>query len=191
VSFDLLAYSPLRRDFVQRTLGERLPRLLQDAKQDLGEIPDQRANQFRLQSLAWGLQGSSGFNDYTQVCLAYPFFDRRLWALCLAAPGHLKVHNGYRRSLVRLSMEGILPPEIQWRLDKQPFASDYHLRYNRQRPAALELLRSIKPGEPAWEALDLPRLLPLVEGDAQDNLDQQALGLVPTAVYIAQFLKQF
>ena len=191
VSLDLLARTPLHRDFVQHALGERLPRLLQEAKQSMREAPDQRANQLNLQRLAWGLQGSSGFNDYTQVCLAYPFFDRRLWALCRSAPGHLKVHNGYRRSLVRLSMDGVLPPKIQWRLDKQPFASDYHLRYNRQRPAALELLRSIRPGEPAWEILDLPRLLHLVERNAQDNLDQQALGLVPTAVYIAQFLKQF
>jgi asparagine synthase (glutamine-hydrolysing) len=48
----------------------------------------------------------------------YPFFDRRLVELCVALPPGQRLHNGWTRSIFRRAMEGILPPEIQWRRGK-------------------------------------------------------------------------
>lgn len=52
----------------------------------------------------------------------HPFMDRRLVEFCVGVPGALKLHDGYGRYLARLGMEGILPPEVQWRGDKTNFS---------------------------------------------------------------------
>jgi len=47
-----------------------------------------------------------------------PFLDRRLIEFCLAIPSSQKLANGWTRLILRKAMEGILPPEVQWRLYK-------------------------------------------------------------------------
>jgi asparagine synthase (glutamine-hydrolysing) len=47
-----------------------------------------------------------------------PLLDIRLVEFHLAAPAHLKRKNGYGRYLFRRAIEGVVPPEIQWRTDK-------------------------------------------------------------------------
>lgn len=48
----------------------------------------------------------------------YPFFDRRLIDFCLALPPTQKLAGGWNRAVFRRAMEGVLPPEIQWRRTK-------------------------------------------------------------------------
>jgi asparagine synthase (glutamine-hydrolysing) len=48
----------------------------------------------------------------------HPFMDKRLVEYCLALPAHQKLSQGWARSILRRGMEGILPPEIQWRSSK-------------------------------------------------------------------------
>ena len=48
----------------------------------------------------------------------YPFFDRRLAEYCIALPADQKLADGYSRIVARRAMEGIIPPEIQWRAGK-------------------------------------------------------------------------
>ncbi len=48
----------------------------------------------------------------------YPLLDIRLVEFHLAVPSCLKRKNGYGRYLYRKAVEGIIPPEIQWRVDK-------------------------------------------------------------------------
>jgi asparagine synthase (glutamine-hydrolysing) len=55
----------------------------------------------------------------------YPFFDRRLIEFCIAVPPGEKLHQGWTRSLLRRSMEGILPPQIQWRKDKGNLSANW------------------------------------------------------------------
>lgn len=45
----------------------------------------------------------------------YPFFDKRLIEFCYALPTKMKVKLGWDRYILRKSMEGILPKEVQWR----------------------------------------------------------------------------
>ena len=55
----------------------------------------------------------------------YPFFDRRLMEFCLAIPLEQKFSQGYSRAILRHAMEGILPPEIQWRVTKSRLGSNF------------------------------------------------------------------
>lgn len=48
----------------------------------------------------------------------YPLLDIRLLEFHLAVPSRLKRKDGYGRYLFRRAIEGIVPPEIQWRTDK-------------------------------------------------------------------------
>jgi asparagine synthase (glutamine-hydrolysing) len=56
----------------------------------------------------------------------YPFFDRRLIELCLALPSTQKLGQGWNRVIFRRAMEGVLPPEIQWRGTKGNLSSNFH-----------------------------------------------------------------
>ncbi|MGL5832636.1 MAG: lasso peptide isopeptide bond-forming cyclase [Waterburya sp.] len=48
----------------------------------------------------------------------YPFFDRRLMEFCLALPPEQKLNQGWSRAILRYAMTDILPPSVQWRLNK-------------------------------------------------------------------------
>ena len=48
----------------------------------------------------------------------YPLLDKRLIEFYLSLPSWMKAQKGYGRYIIRKSMEGILPPGIQWRTDK-------------------------------------------------------------------------
>ncbi|MCK9150761.1 lasso peptide isopeptide bond-forming cyclase [Methanobacterium alcaliphilum] len=48
----------------------------------------------------------------------YPFFDKRLVEFCYSLPTEMKIKYGWDRYIMRISMNNILPPEIQWRQKK-------------------------------------------------------------------------
>jgi asparagine synthase (glutamine-hydrolysing) len=50
--------------------------------------------------------------------LRFPFWDRRLIEFCLGLPARFKIRDGYTRWILRKAMDGILPPEVQWRPGK-------------------------------------------------------------------------
>ena len=51
----------------------------------------------------------------------YPYLDKRLVEFCYAIPNDMKFKFGWSRYILRVSMENILPKEIQWRPDKKYF----------------------------------------------------------------------
>ena len=55
----------------------------------------------------------------------YPFFDRRLMEFCVALPSDQKLSGGWTRVVLRRAMEGILPPEVQWRPGKQDLQPNF------------------------------------------------------------------
>ena len=55
----------------------------------------------------------------------YPFFDRRVAEFCLALPADQKLRNGWTRFVLRTAMEGILPPEVQWRGGKADLSPNF------------------------------------------------------------------
>jgi asparagine synthase (glutamine-hydrolysing) len=59
----------------------------------------------------------------------YPFFDRRLIELCVGLPDDQKFGGGWPRLLLRRALDGILPPEIQWRSTKSSLAPNFHRQF--------------------------------------------------------------
>lgn len=57
----------------------------------------------------------------------YPFYQKDLFELSLAAPPEMKYNNGLTRGLLRESMRGIIPAMHQTRVDK--FAFDYFSKH--------------------------------------------------------------
>ena len=53
--------------------------------------------------------------------LRYPFWDKRLVEFCLALPSEQKLSRGWSRLILRRAMDGLIPPEVQWRRDKFDF----------------------------------------------------------------------
>ena len=58
----------------------------------------------------------------------YPFFDRRLIEFCVGLPEEQKFANGWPRAHLRRAMEGILPPEVQWRSTKSNLGPNFYRR---------------------------------------------------------------
>lgn len=56
-----------------------------------------------------------------------PFLDRRLIEYSLAIPSEQKLAGGWTRLIQRKAMEGIVPPEIQWRVHKADMGYNFVL----------------------------------------------------------------
>jgi asparagine synthase (glutamine-hydrolysing) len=150
-------HQPLQADFIAQTLGDEIDDIAAAVAQVGHSFLNHRHNQLRNIRLA-SIYRDNCFSGYENVQLALPFFDKRVLEFCLAAPGDIKVRNGYNRYLIRGSLTGILPPAIQWRTSKEPFSPDFHLRYNRQRPQVQALLAAIAPHDPIRRIVDVEKL---------------------------------
>lgn len=76
----------------------------------------------------------------------YPFFDKRLVEFCLALPADQKYARGWNRVVFRRSMEGILPPDIQWRPKKGNLSSNFYRNLLEQEKSTVEeILASSDP----------------------------------------------
>jgi asparagine synthase (glutamine-hydrolysing) len=156
--------------------------------------PNQRANQLA------NFKGRHDKGSETPILglaeFRYPFADKRLMEFCLNAPSTLKVRNGYKRSMVRIGLDGILPPEIQWRNTKCPFSPDYMRRYNAQLGQAREFFNNIKSNDPVRELIDVEKMklyanLPVADNETDKFKQQQAMHNLPKAIYTICFLRQF
>ena len=57
----------------------------------------------------------------------HPFFDRRVVEFCISVPPGQKMNNGWTRSILRRSMNGIIPVDVQWRKDKANLSTNFRL----------------------------------------------------------------
>ena len=55
----------------------------------------------------------------------FPYLDKRLVEFCLAIPAEQKLSQGWTRSVMRRAMEQVLPPAVQWRLDKGDLSPNF------------------------------------------------------------------
>ena len=69
-----------------------------------------------------------------------PFVSKTILEFCMDVPDEVFLSRGFRRGLIREAMEGLLPPEIQWRKDKTMYTPDFFERVNTQRPIIEEIL---------------------------------------------------
>jgi asparagine synthase (glutamine-hydrolysing) len=123
--------------------------------------------------------------------LSQPLVDKRVLEFCLALPTEMKVRDGYNRYPVRGALEGLLPPRIQWRIDKTAFSPDYFARYNAQLGMAREFLSAIGPRDPVRSVLDLGRIETLLRTVDPTTKPIDAQGSIPCTLYAVTFLRQF
>ena len=74
------------------------------------------------------------------VEVRFPFFDVKLAELCLAMPPEQKIRRGWTRYVMRRAMEGVLPPEIQWRPGKAEMNHGWAYAYRANRDDRIEAL---------------------------------------------------
>jgi len=115
----------IRRDFARRIgLGERhrqYDRLLTPARTE-------RAWHHRRLNMGvhpFSLEVCDRASAAFGVESRHPFYDRRLAEFCLSLPPQQKLHQGWERLVMRRAMQGILPPQVQWRADKSRLSPNF------------------------------------------------------------------
>lgn len=76
---------------------------------------------FRFSSLPELLRAEDAMAMAHSVEARPAFLDPRLVELAFALPFHQKIRDGWRKSVLRRALEGVLPPKIQWRRDKKGY----------------------------------------------------------------------
>ncbi|MDQ7041874.1 MAG: lasso peptide isopeptide bond-forming cyclase [Rhodothermus sp.] len=111
----------------------------------------------------WALEFSDVLHGLQGIEERMPFFDRRLIELSVRIPLEMKFREGWPRYILRVALEGILPPEVQWRAGKSNIGFGFYqglLCHERARIEAL--LQNSAP------------LSPFVTSDSLAMLWQQA-----------------
>ena len=77
---------------------------------------------------------------------ATPLLNKNIMEFMLDVPMEQFRVGGAKRSILRRAMEGVLPPEIQWRNDKQPYSPDYITRILKEKEAINTLMHTVEDG---------------------------------------------
>jgi hypothetical protein len=93
-------------------------------------------------------------------------------------------------------MENLLHPEICWRVSKEPFLPDYHIRFNNQLAQARELVHQLSGHSLVKHVIDLNKLSHLLEYQSTSSRlhtqhDFNNFLIIPRTIYLAQFLSSF
>lgn len=99
---------------------------------------------------------------------ALPLFDRRIMDFMFDVPLTEFRTEGTRRSIIRNAMEGILPPEIQWRRDKLPYSPNYISRLQESKQFINAIINTEELNF-VWEYVDRKSII-----DNIDNLKESA-----------------
>lgn len=120
----------------------------------------------------------------------HPFFDRRLIEFCIGLPPGQRLYRGWTRSIFRFAMDGILPPDVQWRADKANIGA--HIKINLLKYGSADLEKAIN--------LDSRKLEKYVDTEAvraaygsyksEPNCKDSEALLVLTNVYLSNWLEQ-
>jgi asparagine synthase (glutamine-hydrolysing) len=123
-------------------LTERIEALLADEWKPLGSVRENHVLNFDAGLLMYLLELLDKASAPRSLELRYPFFDRRLMELSLSLPPEQKLNQGWDRVVMRRAMEGILPPEIQWRTGKGNLSANFQGRFLSTQRATLDNVMS-------------------------------------------------
>ena len=191
--------SVIRNSFVTRQLGGYADAAIASNAYGRTSV-DHRTNQINLinyyRNYGRRLLNFGAHVGHEQTTLWTPFFDKRIIEFCLALPGHMKIHNGYKRYMIRSGMRGILPDALRWRTSKEPYSADFHDRYNRQLQQVRQAVHDCRRTALIDEIIDMERLVALLEYRMQGNRGNTpeefaAMHNVPRALYLLFFLQTF
>lgn len=163
----------------------------QDAPGGGSHWPDHRRQQLGQIRANMNVHAFRRGTPVRHVPTTLPFLDKRVLEFCLAAPGNLKVRDGYRRYLIRRALDGVLPEKIQWRTTKGAFSPDYPKRYKAQLGKARDFVAAIRRNDPVRSIVDVHRLRHLLDQPDMPPGRTTALAHIPFTIYLICFLRQF
>ncbi|MBS1522327.1 MAG: hypothetical protein JST50_15105 [Bacteroidetes bacterium] len=188
--------TPKKQHYLQPGIQETLRLQLQPRKKELSNLMQGTSSSHRInlaRQIRIAQAKAHGKADLGTVEPRYPLLDKEVLEFCLAAPLEFKVKNGYKRYMVRTGLNGILPPEIQWRNSKGAFSPDYQHRYQVQLPEVRAFLNEISPGDPVRQIVDIDKLKawtnPVIQPGALS--EKITLDVVPQGIYLIHFLRRF
>jgi asparagine synthase (glutamine-hydrolysing) len=139
---------PLNRDFVRRiALEEEVARLGRSGLPAHATAREIHWADIASGNWAYILEAFEKAAGAQELELRYPFFDRRLVEFCIALPPGQRLQGGFTRSILRRAMDGILPPEVQWRTDKGNLSPGVQLKLLEFERPTLEALLVDGPRE--------------------------------------------
>lgn len=141
-----------------------------DPETSLNEREHHR-RRMNLAIMSYTLELMNTFAAAWQLEVRSPFLDKRLIEFSMALPPTQKFNQGWTRMILRRAMEGILPPEVQWRRRKAGLSHNFKrvlFAYE------LETLEAIAMGkvEPLNQYIDLPQLRRILKEYESGNADQ-------------------
>lgn len=133
--------------------------------------------------------GESCLPYYQGQEYTHPLVDKRIIEFLWASPPQYFDYQGWPRGYIRRAMEGVLPDEILWRKDKQPYSPDFQSRIIEQTPELKELLEAEIGGE--WHKyLDFGYIsaqLSALEG--MEKFDLKSITIVHRGILSLKYLK--
>ena len=196
VTTDAAYLSEKSEHCLQTSIEEKLKARWEPRKLELNRLTPEVSSSHRV-NLANQIRRvqtkARGKADFGIVEIRFPLLDKDLLEFCLAAPLKFKIRNGYKRYTVRAGLNGILPPEIQWRTTKGPFSPDYRTRYQAQLPEVRSFLNSISAADPVRQIVDVEKLKTLTNpairpGELPEKIIRD---VVPEGIYLIHFLRRF
>ena len=130
----------------------------------------------------------------------FPYQDVRLIEFCLGLPDEMYVRDGWKRYLLRGSMEGVLPPEIRWRTTKEPFSPDHTRRLWHAREELCQWLETVREEIVTQAFIDVEKVAAAVRrvracSDADSAMAspsvQRDLLTLQHGLYATRFLRWF
>jgi asparagine synthase (glutamine-hydrolysing) len=129
----------LNREFLSGSTGQATPLVKSDF--NLQRRLWEEETQFNLQQLLhYEDRNSMAFSIEARV----PFVEHHLIEFVMNVPAVYKIHDGWSKYILRRSMAGQIPTDIQWRRDKMGFVTPEELWMSELKSSFLDLLR----GEP-------------------------------------------
>ena len=124
----------------------------------------------------------------SQLELRFPFWDKRLVEFCVSLPEEQKMQDGWTRMIIRRGMDGILPPQIQWRRGKGNLGTAFdHTLYKYESELIRESL--LNPTHELLEFIDLDGLNTVYERFATSQALASDSLLIWLAVNLSMWLQ--
>jgi len=108
-----------------------------------------------------------------------PFWEQGMIELCVSLPSDQKMRHGFNRFVMRRAMEGVIPPEVQWRTGKTNFAAQLLFGFCELERARIESTfeRWQKAPTALGELVDIPALRELWDSLLRDHAVSDEAGL--------------
>ncbi len=121
-----------------------------------------------------------------------PFMSKDLLEFYADVPDEVFLSRGFRRGLIREGMEGLVPPEVQWRTGKSMYTPDFVSRLLRQEPMIEHILSSeeYRPYRSIADVSGIRKVLARLKADPVGEFQFHALGAIVALMAVCA-LKNF